>query len=134
MLKPDGTSWMADLQKMSPKLDWDDLAQRPALPLGSWLKVDPWSDQVHQLNAKIYAYMNARDKMPFEVTPVYFRLQRFEAATNPTLATVLNAAPPASAPSESSASPASANSQQVPSTEPDAPQPQPAATANPEQK
>ena len=29
LLKPDGTPWMAELQHMSPKLNWDDLAQTP---------------------------------------------------------------------------------------------------------
>jgi hypothetical protein len=65
---------------MSPKLNWDDLTQRPALPLGSWLKTDPWDDRVHQLNAKIYPYMNPRDKMPLEVTPIIFKLQRYDAS------------------------------------------------------
>ena len=80
LLKSDGTPWMADLAKMSPKLNWDDLAQRPANPLGFWLKTDPWDDKVHELNAKIYAYMNARDKMPFEVTPIFYKLQRYDSA------------------------------------------------------
>jgi hypothetical protein len=80
LLKADGTPWMASLQHMSPKLNWDDLAQRPANPLGFWLKTDPWDDKVHQLNAKIYAYMNPRDKMPFEVTPIFYKLQRYDAA------------------------------------------------------
>jgi hypothetical protein len=80
LLREDGTPWMADLQKMAPKLNWDDLTQRPALPLGSWLKTDPWDDRVHQLNAKIYAYMNPRDKMPLEVTPIFFKLQRYDAS------------------------------------------------------
>ena len=68
------------LEHMAPKLNWDDLAQTPALPLGSWLKTDPWDDKVHMLNAKRYAPMNARDKMPFEVTPIFYKLQRYEAA------------------------------------------------------
>jgi hypothetical protein len=80
LLREDGTPWMADLQKMAPKLNWDDLTQRPALPLGSWLKTDPWDDRVHQLNAKIYAYMNPRDKMPLEVTPIFFKLQYYDAS------------------------------------------------------
>ena len=80
LLKSDGTPWMADLEKMSPKLNWDDLAQRPANPLGFWLKTDPWDDKVHELNAKIYAYMNARDKMPLEVTPIFYKLQRYDSA------------------------------------------------------
>jgi hypothetical protein len=94
LLKTDGTPWMADLQHMSPKLNWDDLAQRPANPLGFWLKTDPWDDKVHPLNAKIYAYMNPRDKMPFEVTPIYFKLQRYDAAAAAAaLATPAPAAP-----------------------------------------
>ncbi|MGB6975540.1 MAG: hypothetical protein WBD67_12735 [Terracidiphilus sp.] len=80
MLRPDGTPWMLALAHDAPKIDWDDLAQIPALPLGSWLKVDSWNDHVHMLDAKRYAPMNARDKMPFEVTPIYFRLQRYEDA------------------------------------------------------
>ena len=66
---------------MAPKLNWDDLAQTPALPLGSWLKTDPWDDKVHMLSAKRYAPMNARDKMPFEVTPIFYKLQRYEEAS-----------------------------------------------------
>ena len=86
MLAPDGTPWMASLSQEAPKINWDHLSQIAALPLGSRLKTDPWDDKVHMLNAKLYAPMNARDKMPLEVTPVYFRLQRYEDA---------NATPPA---------------------------------------
>jgi len=80
LLKTDGTPWMGDLARMAPKLNWDDLTQTAALPLGSWLKVDPWDDSVHMLDAKRYAPMNARDKMPFEVTPIFYKLQRYETA------------------------------------------------------
>jgi len=89
LLQPDGTPWMDDLAKMAPKLNWNDLNQIAAFPLGSWLKIDPWNDTVHMLNAKRYAPMNARDKMPFEVTPIFYNLQRYETA---------NAAPPAGSP------------------------------------
>jgi hypothetical protein len=96
LLKPDGTPWMADLAHMAPKLNWDDLNQTAALPLGSWLKTDPWDDQVHMLNAKRYAPMNARDKMPFEVTPVFYKLQRYDAANAAPAAAAAPAAQPAS--------------------------------------
>jgi len=33
------------LARSAPKLNWDDLTQIPALPLGSWLKTDPWDDR-----------------------------------------------------------------------------------------
>ncbi len=89
---------MADLDKMAPKINWDDLTQTAALPLGSWLKVDPWDDSVHMLDAKRYAPMNARDKMPFEVTPVFYKLQRYETAHVETPATPAATAPATSAP------------------------------------
>jgi hypothetical protein len=85
---------MGDLAHQAPKINWDDLAQIPALPLGSWLKTDPWDDKVRMLNAKRYAPMNPRDKMPLEVTPLYFRLQRYEVAN----AAATPAAPGAAAP------------------------------------
>jgi hypothetical protein len=124
LMKSDGTPWMADLEKMSPKLNWDDLAQRPANPLGFWLKTDPWDDKVHELNAKIYAYMNARDKMPFEVTPIFYKLQRYEAAKLDIPITVAPQAPPAGDPA-TPATPAQPNAQPdaAPQTPPQATQP-----------
>jgi len=41
------------------------------------LKIDAWDDKVIRLNARQAPIMNARDKMPFEVTPVFFRLTRY---------------------------------------------------------
>jgi hypothetical protein len=78
LLRADGTPWMTQLAQSATKLNWDDLNQTAALPLGSWLKTDPWDDRVQMLNAKRYAPINPRDKMPLELTPVYYRLQRFE--------------------------------------------------------
>jgi hypothetical protein len=98
LLKTDGSPWMGDLARMAPKLNWDDLTQTAALPLGSWLKVDPWDDSVHMLDAKRYAPMNARDKMPFEVTPVFYKLQRYETAHVEPPAAPVTAAPAATAP------------------------------------
>jgi hypothetical protein len=132
-----GTPWMAQLLHMAPKLNWDDLAQRPALPLGSWLKTDPWDDKVHQLNAKIYAYMNPRDKMPLELTPVFYKLQRYDAAhlaqaapppsgtsAQPApAASVPPATPPAAPPAgESSGQPAAGDAAQPPATPSNSPQ------------
>ncbi len=91
LLQADGTPWMAALEQGAPKLNQDDMTQIAAFPLGSWLKTDPWDDVEHMLNAKRYAPMNARDKMPFEVTPIYYRLRRYEAAAAP--ATPAPAAP-----------------------------------------
>jgi len=132
LLKPDGTPWMADLEHMAPKLNWDDLAQTAALPLGSWLKTDPWDDKIHMLNAKRYAPMNARDKMPFEVTPIFYKLQRYDAANVPPAAAGAPAAQPASdqpaaAPDNSQPATPPANSAAAPTDQ------QPAAAQNPQQ-
>ena len=110
LLKPDGTPWMADLEHGAPKLNWDDLAQTGALPLGSWLKTDPWDDKVHMLNAKRYAPMNARDKMPFEVTPLFYKLQRYDEAS----ATPVSAGAPAAAPASAPAASVPDNAQPAP--------------------
>ena len=80
LLKPDGTPWLEAIQKKAPKLDMDKMDQVAALPLGSQLRIDAWDDKVYRLNAKPAPLLNARDKMPFEVTPVYFKLQRYDQA------------------------------------------------------
>jgi hypothetical protein len=94
LLKADDTPWMAELGHSAPRLNWDDMAQTAALPLDSWLKTDPWDDKVHMLNAKRYAPMNARDKMPFEVTPVFYKLQRYDTThSEPSTSSAAPAAP-----------------------------------------
>jgi hypothetical protein len=97
LLKPDGAPWMAELESMVPRLNWDDLFQTPALPLGSWLKIDPWDDSVHMLNATRYAPVSARDKIPFEVTPIFYKLQRYDAGVTSPAATAA-AQPPSGEP------------------------------------
>jgi hypothetical protein len=95
LLKADGTPWMAELAHTAPKINWDDLTQTAALPLGSWLKTDPWDDKVHMLNAKRYAPMNPRDKMPLEVTPIFYKLQRYDASKLTPAAATATAVPAA---------------------------------------
>ena len=80
LVKADGTPWMAGFLNQGPKLNMEDITQIAALPLGSHLKSDPWDDRVYALNLKAEPILNPGDKMPFELTPVYFRLQRYQAA------------------------------------------------------
>jgi hypothetical protein len=82
LLRPDGSPWLSELSKGSPKLDQDKLDQIAALPLGSRLKTDPWDDKVQMLNVKPVPLLNARDKMPLEVTPIILRLTRFDSNAN----------------------------------------------------
>ena len=63
----------------------DKLDQIAALPLGSHLKTDPWDDKVIQLSVKPVPLLNARDKMPLELTPIILKLSRYAppASTTP---------------------------------------------------
>jgi hypothetical protein len=73
----------------APQLETRNIAQLPALPLGSRIKLDPWDDQVEMQKGKQVALVSARDKMSFEVTPMFPNLVRFspppsnEAAVKP---------------------------------------------------
>ncbi len=71
---------MAVLEQ-APQLEIMNIAQVPALPLGSRVKLDPWDDHVEMLKSKPVALLSVRDKMSFEVTPVYPNLVMFNSAT-----------------------------------------------------
>lgn len=135
LLRSDGTPWLEALAKQSPKLNPDDLTQIAALPLGSRLKTDSWDDKVIALNVKTAPLLNASDKMPLEVTPVFLRLTRYETAAAP--AAQPPAAAPATAPAPADGQPAPAapagNGTAAPSDTNTQPQPttaQPQANAN----
>jgi hypothetical protein len=76
----DPTFWMQAMIAKGPKLDVKDLKQEAAMPLASFLRFDPWTDQVVQMHTSFEPILNARDKMPFEVTPVYMKLQYYNPA------------------------------------------------------
>ncbi len=78
LLDSTGQPWMIAIQKRAPKLDQDKLDQIAALPLGSRLRTDAWDDKVYTLKTSAPVLLNARDKMPFEVTPVYYKLSRYD--------------------------------------------------------
>ena len=68
---------MSSLVASSPALDDKRLDQIAALPLGGRIKLDPWSDRVELSKAKPVALTAAREKMEFEITPVFPYLSRF---------------------------------------------------------
>src|ERR1700681_1281257 len=68
---------MSSLVASSPALEDKRLDQIAALPLGGRIKVDPWSDRVELSKAKPVALTAAREKMEFEITPVFPYLTRF---------------------------------------------------------
>jgi hypothetical protein len=106
LLKPDGSLWMQAILSKGPKLNPADLTQQAALPLGSYLKFDPWTDQVIALNiTAITPLLSPRDKYPFEILPLYYKLSEYKAPTPP--APTADAAA-ATAPGNGTAAPAAA--------------------------
>ena len=67
----------SQLLQASPPLAPDDKSQIAALPLGSRLKIDPWSAGVTLMKSKPMTLLSGRDKMPFAVTPLVPYLTRY---------------------------------------------------------
>ena len=67
---------MSALLNSAPQLDERKKDQIAALPLGGRIKVDPWSNEASLAKTKPVALLSAREKMPFEVTPVFPYLTR----------------------------------------------------------
>jgi hypothetical protein len=100
----DQTFWMQAIMAKGSKLDVKDLKQQAAMPLSSFLRFDPWTDQVIVLHSSFEPLLSAADKMPFEVEPVYLKLGYYKPPVDPAAA-----APAATvAPADSTASPTAA--------------------------
>jgi hypothetical protein len=67
---------MTELMSGAPELEATKVEQIAALPLGGRLRVDPWTNRLELVKAKPVALLSAREKMPFEVTPVVLYLTR----------------------------------------------------------
>jgi len=61
----------------APALEPNSKDQIAALPLGSRIKIDPWTSGVSLMKTKPVARFSARDKLPFEVTPLIPYLTRY---------------------------------------------------------
>ena len=59
-----------DLVAKAPKLEDNKLEQIAALPLGSRVKVEAWGNRIQLMKPKAVALLSAREKMPFEISPV----------------------------------------------------------------
>src|SRR5215510_13043042 len=67
---------MPDLIPQAPKLEMQRTDQIAALPLGSRIQVDLWNNSIKMMKSKNVPLQSAREKMPFEVTPVFLYLTR----------------------------------------------------------
>lgn len=74
---------LAELIRKSPPLEENKIEQIAALPLGSRVRLDPWTDQIALVQTKPVALLSAREKMPFEVTPFLIHLTRVPARAQP---------------------------------------------------
>ncbi len=92
MVKGNQVERMANLKQNAPKLEPAKIDQIAALPLGGRVRVDPWTGKIELAKAKPVALLSAREKMPFEVTPVFIYLTR--QTSSPQTASATNAAAP----------------------------------------
>lgn len=69
---------MGQLAQTAPELETRNIGQLPALPLGSRIRLDPWDDRIEMQKGKQAALVSVRDKMSFEVTPMFPNLVRYK--------------------------------------------------------
>jgi hypothetical protein len=76
-----GSSHLVRMQALANSgkhLQMERVDQISALPLGSRIKVDPWSDRIEMPKSQPVRPVSASEKMPFEVTPFFPHLKRLE--------------------------------------------------------
>jgi hypothetical protein len=76
---------MAALMQRAPELRTERIDQIAALPLGSRTTLDPWTNQLRMAKMRSTPLLSSREKMPFEITPVYLHL-RYETASEQSIA------------------------------------------------
>ena len=69
---------MQGVANSAKPLELNRLDQIAALPLGSRIAVNPWSDQIEMLKAKPVQLESSAEKLPFEVTPFFLHLKRLQ--------------------------------------------------------
>ncbi len=70
---------MTALANLPKHLQLDRLDQVSALPLGSRIRLDPWSDRIEMLKVQPVRLQSASEKMPLEVSPFFPYLKRLDA-------------------------------------------------------
>ncbi|MCP3978275.1 MAG: M48 family metalloprotease [bacterium] len=70
---------MQQILDAAPELDRTSIEQTAALPLGGRVKLDPWNAHVELMKNNRVPLLSAREKMPFQVTPLMPYLARFES-------------------------------------------------------
>jgi hypothetical protein len=67
---------MGQLATAAPNLEDQKLEQIPALPLGSRIKLDPWTGAITLIKTKPVSLLSSREKLSFEIAPLSAHLTR----------------------------------------------------------
>ncbi len=81
-LIPGGNVRLSELTASAPVLEMKKLDQIAALPIGARIKVDPWSNRAELSKAKPVALLSPKEKMFFELTPIFPYVMRLAATTS----------------------------------------------------
>jgi hypothetical protein len=127
----DSTFWLQAMVPKGDKLDMKDLKQQAAMPLSSYLRFDPWTDKLLVMHPSFEPILSARDKMPFEVEPVYLKLSYYKEPAAPVAAPPASAAQPAAADPTTAAAPATTDPAAAPTTAASAPGSAPTTAGTP---
>jgi hypothetical protein len=76
LAEPGAVLRMKPLMEGAPELEAKKLDQIAALPLGGRIRLDPWNDNIELVKAEPVALLSPREKMQFEVAPLFPRLTR----------------------------------------------------------
>ncbi len=71
---------LSALAAQAPAVADESLEQIAALPLGSRIRLDPWTNRISLMKTQPVALLSPREKMPFEITPLVPHLTRVPAA------------------------------------------------------
>lgn len=71
----------------APQLQMTRLDQVAALPLGARISMDPWSDRLRMMHSRTIPLLSPREKLQFEVAPVYINLTREHDSQQPAATT-----------------------------------------------
>jgi len=74
---------MAAIVDAAPQLDPASVQQIAALPLGGRVRVDPWTARADLMPTSRVTLVSAREKMPFQVTPLMPYLSRLDGKGQP---------------------------------------------------
>ncbi|HTA42846.1 MAG TPA: M48 family metalloprotease [Bryobacteraceae bacterium] len=76
---------LSALLQDAPQLQRTRTDQIAALPLGARTSLDPWTNRLRMVTVRAVPLLSGREKMPFEISPVYLHL-RYESADGEQLA------------------------------------------------